>query len=298
MTTAAVVTAQAKINLLLRVLARETSGYHSIETIFQRIQRADELRVRVATGRSLDVVRQLKSTGDLGPVEKNLAWRAAVAYAEATGWPSGFAIELQKSIPVGAGLGGGSADAGAVLRALDALSPRPLGPKLVEIAAPLGADVPFMTIEHPTVLAWGRGERMFALPPLEPRQVLMFTPPFGVSTADAYGWLSASRGEYQPVGMLLDPQRPLSWDSVAAVATNDFQDIVAARHPQIAELVDEFQSIGASVAMMSGSGSAVFGIFDEWDDAAARLHTMPSNGLWLDRTPTSNEVPPVRLVEL
>jgi 4-diphosphocytidyl-2-C-methyl-D-erythritol kinase len=101
------VAAQAKINLALRVLAREVSGYHQIETLFCRIALADTVVVRiVARERSLDC-----HGADLGPIEANLAYRAAAAYAAARGWPDGFAIEIEKRIPVGGGLGGGSADA-------------------------------------------------------------------------------------------------------------------------------------------------------------------------------------------
>jgi len=136
------VAAQAKINLFLDVLERDSSGYHAIETAFLRIDLADEITVREAAGRSLDVSGPALPIGGLGPTEKNLAYRAAAAYADATGWPSGFAIELVKRVPTGAGLGGGSADAGAVLRALEALSPAPLGARLTDVAAALGADVP------------------------------------------------------------------------------------------------------------------------------------------------------------
>ena len=110
----------------------------------------------------------------LGPVEWNLAWRAAVAFADATGWPNDFAIEIQKRIPVAGGLGGGSADAAAVLRCLNALAPAPLSrDELLAIAAPLGADVPFLTMEAPLALAWGRGERLLALDPLPSRAVTL-----------------------------------------------------------------------------------------------------------------------------
>src|SRR5262249_54570602 len=147
----------------------------------------------------------------LGPAEKNLAYRAAVAYAEATGWPHGFAIEVDKRIPVGGGLGGGSADAGAVLRALDALSPKPLGHRLVELATPLGADVPFMTIESRMALAWGRGERLLPLRPLASRGVILVIPPFGVGTADAYGWVSTDRGTYTPTASVLNSDAIATW---------------------------------------------------------------------------------------
>jgi 4-diphosphocytidyl-2-C-methyl-D-erythritol kinase len=269
MTATARVVAQAKVNLLLRVLAREASGYHSIETIFQRLDWGDDVAVRITDGRSLDCSGPSMPAGGLGPVEKNLAWRAATAYAEATGWPHGFAIEIGKRIPVGGGLGGGSADAGAVLRALDALSPNPLGARLVELAAGLGADVPFMTIESPTAIAWSRGERLHPVKPLESRPVVLLVPEFSVGTADAYGWLAEDRGTYHPEASVLSPESIATWEGLLEVATNDFERVIARRHPRIAELVDELASFGAAPALMSGSGSAVFGVFDQVPDAAA-----------------------------
>jgi 4-diphosphocytidyl-2-C-methyl-D-erythritol kinase len=261
--------AQAKINPCLRVLAKEASGYHSIETVFLRLDLGDAVRVRIATGRSLDASGPAMPSGGLGPVEKNLAFRAAVAYADATGWPEGFGIEVDKHIPVGGGLGGGSADAGAVLRALDALSPRPLGSRLVELATALGADVPFMTIESPMALAWGRGERLFPIRALDSRPVLLVVPGFSVATVDAYAWLSSDRGTYTPIASVLAPESLATWESIAAVAENEFERAVAARHPVIAELVAELDAAGAILAMMSGSGSTVFGVFSSPADAAA-----------------------------
>src|SRR5262245_8589530 len=112
--------AQAKVNLFLRVLAREANGYHQLETLFCRLELGDDVAVRVGVGgRSLDCTGGVLPPDGLGPVERNLAWRAAVMYAEATGWPNDWAIEIAKRIPVGGGLGGGSADAGAVLRCLN-----------------------------------------------------------------------------------------------------------------------------------------------------------------------------------
>lgn len=269
MSAVARVHAQAKINLRLKVLAREASGYHSIETIFQRLDWGDDVTVRVAAGRSLDCAGPAMPPDGLGPVEENLAFRAASAYAHATGWPNGFAIEIDKHIPVGGGMGGGSADAGAVLRALDALAPSPLGARLVEIAAGLGADVPFMSVEVPTGLAWGRGERMLALAPLAARPVVLIAPDFSIATAQAYRWVSEERGVYTAEPELLEAASLSNWAAVAAVAHNDFERVVAARHPRIAELVDELASFGAEPAMMSGSGSTVFGVFAELPDVAA-----------------------------
>ncbi len=263
------VRAQAKINLYLRVLAREASGYHSIETIFQRLDFGDDVTVRIANGRSLDCHGDAMPAAGLGPVEKNLAFRAAVAYADATGFPKGFAIDIDKHIPVGGGLGGGSADAGAVLRALDTLSPNPLGPRLAELGAALGADVPFMAIASPMALAWGRGERMLPLRPLEPRAVVLLVPDFPIGTAEAYDWVAADRGSYQPEGHLLAADSLATWAGVAALAANEFEPVVARRHPQIAYLVESLAALGAAPAMMTGSGSTVFGVFAPESNLAA-----------------------------
>ncbi len=281
------VRAQAKVNLLLHVLAREANGYHSIETIFQRLDLADDVRVTIEDGRTLDCHGAGIPASGLGVVERNLAYRAAVAYSDATGWPNGFAIELEKRIPVGAGLGGGSADAGAVLRALDALSPTPLGPRLVEIATALGADVPFMTIESPMALGWGRGERLHPLPVLESRPVLIIVPDFPVATSDAYGWVSADRGSYEPTAGVITPDSIATWEGIAAVGSNDFEPAVARRHPRIAELVDELRAADALLALMSGSGSTVFGVFAAAPDAAAIARSV---GLTTIPTRTSDRV--------
>jgi len=268
------VAAQAKINLLLRVLAREDSGYHSIETVFLRLDLADDVVVRVGDdirGRTLDVRGDALPDGGLGESTTNLAYRAACAYAEATGWPDGFAIELTKNIPTGAGLGGGSADAGAVLRALDALSPSPLGRQLPDLAPALGADVAFMTIDSPMALAWGRGERLYPLPALARRPVVILVPSFAVSTKDAYGWLAHDRGTYEARGGLLQPTELDTWEGIAAIAVNEFEPVVGRRHPSIPAYVDALRDAGALPAMMSGSGSAVFGVFADPQSALSGI---------------------------
>jgi 4-diphosphocytidyl-2-C-methyl-D-erythritol kinase len=258
------VSALAKVNLRLRILAREASGFHQLETIFLRLELADILRVRRARGLSLDVGGDVNSAA-LGPVEHNLAWRAANAYADAAGMRGGWAIELEKHIPVGGGLGGGSADAGAVLRALDAMSPTPLGEaRLLTLAATLGADVPFLTGTHACALGWGRGERLLALQPPESRPVVLLVPAFGVNTAEAYGWLRerAVPPVADDVG-ILEPSALASWTGLAAVASNDFETVVAARHPVLASLIRALKDAGCTPAMMSGSGSVVFGVLPE-----------------------------------
>jgi 4-diphosphocytidyl-2-C-methyl-D-erythritol kinase len=255
------VAAQAKVNLRLRILAREESGYHQLETIFLRLELADLVRVRRAAGRSLDVSGGADAAA-LGPVEQNLAWRAAAAYLAASTMRGGFAIELDKRIPIGGGLGGGSADAGAVLRALDAMAEAPLGDAaLLRIAADLGADVPFLTTRHPCALGWGRGERLLPLATPPARDVVLLVPAFGVRSAEAYGWLGAgpARRPGADAGVL-DPSALGEWRGIAAVATNDFETVVAAHHPVLAAMTEALQRAGCAPAMLSGSGSVVFGV--------------------------------------
>ena len=270
----ATVVAQAKINLFLRVLAREVSGYHQLESLFCRLTLGDEVRVRLTEGgRSLDCAGIAMPPGGLGPVEKNLAWRAAEAFLQAAGWSTGFAIEIEKRIPVGGGLGGGSADAGGVLRALNALAPTPLSPhRLLRLGASLGADVPFLTQDvSPLALAWGRGDRLLPLAPLPGRPCLLFAFSSGVSTADAYRWLTEEAAE--PAGAVAYTAEQLSqWSSVELMAYNEFERVVLPRHPVIRRVVDGLRHpqirSAFPVVLMSGSGATVFALPTLPDDAS------------------------------
>ena len=292
------VAAQAKINLRLRILAREAAGFHQLETLLLRLELADTIRVRRApAARTLDVVGRA-DVSSIGPMERNLAWRAAVAYADVAGWVDGFAIELEKRIPIGGGLGGGSADAGAVLRAMDAMSPKPLGEAaLLRIAFTLGADVPYLASLYPYALAWGRGERLLALKPPPKRQVVLVVPPFGVSTTEAYGWLSAPRASAVPVGDaagVLTFGALSTWKGIELLTGNDFEPVVATRHPAIADLVDQLRARGATIAMMSGSGSVVFGVMPKSAPVAVQREGGTSGPAIVTRTATRVE-PVVRL---
>ena len=283
------VAAQAKINLRLKILAREADGYHSLETIFARIDLADDVVVRVGgSGRSIDC----NGAENLGPVERNLAYRAALAYADATGWPDAFSIELGKRIPVGGGLGGGSADAGAVLRALDAMSPHPLGPRLITLAAELGSDVPFVTIESPFALAWSRGERLMPLPTLPWRTVVIITPSKGIATADAYRWVAESRSGFTPTAFLIDSASLRDWARMASIATNDFDSVVFSRFPDLGKAALTMRQHGAQISILAGSGSSVIGIFDNQQAAKEALDATAMAGLI---TRTATQVVPVQL---
>jgi len=270
------VAAQAKVNLTLRILAREASGYHQIETVFQRLALADRVTVRESTARALDVRWADPSRPvDLGPVDQNLAWRAAEAYAAVAGWPRGFAIEIEKAIPVGGGLGGGSSNAAAVLRALDALAARPLGAAaLIDIAARLGADVAFLTSASELALAWGRGERLLDLPPLPTAPVLLVVPNFGVNTGMAYRTLAAHREAHPgPAQATWRSPRALgSWSAVAADAVNDFEPVVFELHPALATVRAQLAALPHTVfALMSGSGSTLFAVQEKGPANPGRL---------------------------
>ena len=265
------VEAQAKLNLFLRVLAREASGYHQIETLFCRIALSDTVTVRVTpSGKRIECSGERLPAGGLGPAEKNLAWRAASAYADATGFPPGFDLSIEKRIPVGGGLGGGSADAGGVLRALNALNPRPIPTTaLVRLGATLGADVPFLTQDESTLaLGRGRGEQMTLLPALPASAVWLVVPETPVNTADAYRWLDASERHTRPVPVTAD--QLASWAGVAAIAANDFEPVVSAHVPVVGRLLANLRRaevstlLGpAALVLLSGSGSCVAVVMGE-----------------------------------
>lgn len=289
MSSTASVEAQGKINLFLRVIAREESGHHQLETLFARIDLADTVRVSTDT-----TAREIVCRGmEVGPPEQNLAFRAAAAFAAETGWPGGFHIDIEKRIPVGGGLGGGSADAGAVLRALNAIAPKPLpAPLLATLAFRLGADIPFLTTESALALGWGRGERLLELRPLPGREVLLCLPPFGVETKAAFGWMADARRDLPPrapAPMTLDGLD--RWEGVARMADNDLELPVIVRHPEIGACLEALANAGAKIARMSGSGSTVFGLFDR--RPPAELKGLPA-GTRLTLTRTSTSVAAVR----
>ena len=248
--------AQAKINLSLRVLGKEPDGFHSIETVFLRIALGDDVRVHIREkARTLrcGVMRDQ-------PPEENLAYRAAAVYAEQTGWPHGFEIVIKKRIPVGGGLGGGSADAAAVLRILNTLAQHPLDQtQLHEIAVRLGSDVPFLASDSVMAIGWGRGEILLQVDPLPARDVHLFLPPFGIDTGEAYALLDQSRGATPHEVAQYTPEMFDDWESVARHSVNDFEPVMRRRWPVIDTLLSRGERYGLFYRM-SGSGSSVFKI--------------------------------------
>jgi 4-diphosphocytidyl-2-C-methyl-D-erythritol kinase len=266
------VLAHAKVNLFLRILARESSGFHQIETAFALLELADELIVgRTDSGVTLKV-----DGPDLGPSDENLAVRAARMVLEATGNRFGVAITLTKRIPVKAGLGGGSSDGAAALHAVNALAgnsvPRH---ELHHFAAKLGADVGFFASGAALALAWGRGERQFRLsgPPSQP--ALIAVPPTQVATPDAYGWWDAQNRSPSPRGpVTLDADALSTWGSIGRLGGNDFEAVVFGKHPELRTLYERIAETGPVWVRLCGSGSAVAAVYKkerERDDAVQRL---------------------------
>src|SRR5512134_1311954 len=223
--------AKAKVNLFLRVLSRETDGFHGIETLFCLLDLADTLTAtRTDTGKvTIDV-----PDADMGPAAQNLAVRAAERVLDATGRRFGAHLVLEKRIPVQAGLGGGSSDGAAAMIAVNWLAndavPRH---ELLQFAAHLGSDVPFFLSGARLALAWSRGERMIRLPPLPPAPVLLLVPPIGVPTAEAYQWVDEARASGRRGAVALEPESLRDWGDVARMSGNDFEAAVFGKRPAV-----------------------------------------------------------------
>jgi len=267
--------APAKINLLLRVLARESDGYHGIETLFARISLADEL-ILEARDPGL-VTLTIEGDMDLGPEEDNLVLRAVRLVLEATRNPTGVHCTLRKRIPVQAGLGGGSADAAAALLGVNALvGHRVPTAELLQLAARLGADVPFCLTEAPLALAWGHGERILRLPPLPSTPLLILTPPAGIPTSQGYAWVDAAQGERgsRRGALALDLEALGSWGSIARMAGNDFESPTFAELPAVRAAFEALVATHPFLCRMTGSGSSLVALYrspHEREDARLQL---------------------------
>jgi len=252
--------ALAKINLFLRVLARSDDGYHGIETLLCLINLADKLTAerRDARGITIEV-----EGADVGPAAENLAVLAGQRVLDATGNRFGVHLRLTKRIPARAGLGGGSSDAAAALLLVNTLAgnavPRH---ELLQLASPVGSDVPFFLSGSPLALAWNRGERMLRLPPLPSSPALLLTPRISIGTAEAYGWVDGSRGAASRRGALaLDLESLSRWGDIGRMAGNDFESPVFSRHPEIRAAFEALVTTRPLVCRMSGSGSTLFAIY-------------------------------------
>lgn len=264
----------AKINWMLRILGKRPDGYHDLETVFQTISLHDVLTFTPAA--HLEVYCDDPA---IPTDETNLAWRAAARMIEEFGVEP-VRIEIRKTIPSGGGLGGGSSNAATTLMALDRMFELDAGPeRLLSIAEELGSDVPFFLIGG-TAWGAGRGESLRLLPAPPPIPLLLLLPEERVGTAEAYSELAGARER----GELRVP-RPYRFDLAewvlregvidrGAELVNDFEPVVFRMHPRLRDLKEALLGSGAALALLSGSGSAIFAAFrdrESRDRAAPRF---------------------------
>ena len=262
------ISANAKINLTLDILRKREDGYHDLQMVMQSVTLADQVAVtpaRGAEGRAASNLRFLPTGG------KNLAQAAAAAFREAAGLGGEVDVDIRKLVPVCAGLAGGSADAAAVLRAMNQLTGAGLSlERLAEIGARVGSDVPFCVLGG-TALAEGRGERLTPLPPLPFGHIVICKPPFSVSTPQLVGRVNARTIVRRPdtAGVLA----ALDAGDLAGVARrmyNVFEDVLEPRrYREVSSVKAALIDCGALGVSMSGSGPSVFGLFDREADAQA-----------------------------
>jgi 4-diphosphocytidyl-2-C-methyl-D-erythritol kinase len=270
------IAAHAKANLFLRVFSRDASGYHGIETAFTLLELADEISVE-RTAHEGKVELSVEGA-DTGPVEENLVYRAAIAVLQATGNRFGVRIHLEKMVPVRAGLGGGSSDAAATLRVVNALAddavPRT---EILQFAARLGSDVPFFASGTPMALGWGRGERLFRIAPPPEAPVLLAVPSVEISTAAAYQALDDGRSDSIERGsIVLDQDAFRQWGGIGRLGGNDFESVVFGKEPRLKDLFERMAQTRPLLVRLSGSGSAIIAVYKsarERDEAAMIIGT-------------------------
>jgi 4-diphosphocytidyl-2-C-methyl-D-erythritol kinase len=246
----------AKVNLHLEVLERRADGYHEVQTLMMRIDLFDEMEIHPG-GQGIRLIAEGEATPG-GP--ENLAWRAAQLFCCEAGIPGNFEVRLRKKIPVAAGLGGGSGNAAAVLLALNELYPKELDQEsLPVLGSRLGADVPFFLFQKPA-LARGKGDRLTAAKMPEGLGFLLLVPPFRISTPWAYEAFDQMTGGKKKVGTHLKDSYSTPRD-LLTVLKNDLEIPALSRYPEIGRKKEELLRLGASGALMSGSGPVVFGLF-------------------------------------
>jgi 4-diphosphocytidyl-2-C-methyl-D-erythritol kinase len=267
----------AKINLDLRVLGTRPDGFHDLRTIFQSLAIFDSVTVTIRRG----PLAVTCDEADIPTDRRNLAWKAAsLLHRTATGRataPRNVLIDLRKRVPAEAGLGGGSSNAAMTLLALNKLWKLDLDvASLSRIGARLGADVPYF-MHGGTALGLGRGDDIYPLADMPPVHVVILRPGFGVSTADAYGWFDEDRRRAKEPALRAVPP---GWPAWSAALRNDLEGPVVGHHPAIGRIKQSLIDAGATFAAMSGSGSAVFGLFDRADAARRTANDLARPG-WL-----------------
>ncbi len=250
----------AKVNLSLKVLGRRADGYHELRTVFQTVGLHDRIHFEFTPARrglTIELEDELA-------IPDNLVLRAARRFCESEGVRGALRMRLEKRIPMGAGLGGGSSNAAAVLLALGPLTGRcPPMARLLELASELGSDVPFF-LYGGTALGLGRGEELYPLPEAPPHPLVILAPPVHVSTAEAYRALRLPALTTPVDSRKLSIFQSFVWRADYLSGTeNDFEAAVFGLHPELGRWKRKLERLGARAARLSGSGAALFGVFPD-----------------------------------
>ncbi len=254
----------AKINLRLDILGKRADGYHELRTVFQTVSLHDEMRLRASRRPGIELTIHGNEILSQEPFQRNLVYRAMDTLRRELKIRGGVEIDLKKTIPAGRGLGGGSSDAAAALLGYLRLTGKKLATaRLLEIAASLGADVPFFLFGG-RALGVNKGDEIYPLPDIAKRAVLIVSPrDIHVPTPDAYRWVQA-----KPLALTKPAANrklfefcALCWSAQGSGLSNDFEGPVFRRHPRLDAIKRELLQRGAAEASLAGSGSAVFGVF-------------------------------------
>lgn len=266
----------AKLNLTLDVLGKREDGYHDLKSVMQTISIRDDVEIDVGTGKPWTL---LCNKEGIPTDERNLAWKAAKVYCDALHYdPDGIEIRITKRIPSGAGMGGGSADAAAVLRALNRHYGDPLSIfALAELGAQVGSDVPFCTLCG-TAMVEGRGERLRKLPNLPECVFVVCKPEFSVSTPELYQKIDTVAIAHRPDHKAMESAL-LAGDlgKIAENVYNVFDPVVTEEHLELNYIKSIFNSYGAITYQMTGSGSAVFAMVPDFEFAAVICNMLKEN---------------------
>ena len=266
----------AKINLTLDVLGKREDGYHDIKSVMQAVSIRDDIEIDIGTGKPWKLLCDMEG---IPTDERNLAWKAAKVFFDTVEKdPEGLEIRILKRIPMEAGLGGGSADAAAVLRALNRHYGEPLSIlALAELGAQVGSDVPFCVLCG-TAMCEGRGERLRKLPDLPDCFFVVCKPDFSVSTPELYKKIDEKEIGRRPNHQAMESAL-LAGDlgKVAENIWNVFDPLVTAEHLELNYIKSIFTSYGAVAHQMTGSGSAVFAIVDNFEYAAVICNMLKEN---------------------
>jgi 4-diphosphocytidyl-2-C-methyl-D-erythritol kinase len=265
--------ALAKINLDLRVIGKREDGYHELRTIFQTVSLADSIELSFARARRTSI-----ALDDPLGIPDNLVERAARLALQAMRAAGRIEIRLRKRIPMGAGLGGGSSDAAAILLGLPVLAGGEIAlPHLMELAQQLGSDVPFFLFGG-RAAAIGRGAELFPLSDLPAQHGLLAAPGVHVSTAEAYRALGERLTNALHLNKIGSFQSRLWGQGCAGAGVNDFEAVVFEAHPQLKSLKSKLIKAGASSALMTGSGSVLYGLFPDRAAAASAVKLVEGAG--------------------